>query len=239
MSTYINIPPTQAGGGGALGFYRARALAFLGLNPLDPMIGEDFDDFPRAASAAAVSAWQPNPSGTGAVLTQVPATSAGIVRATTGATAASQQLITGTVGQVANVSTQKWYQAWRFRIPSTPDAQAKHLVGLFNFANNKTISVGFYGPLNATKFVLQYDGVLTGTVVDLGPAVDTAFHVAELYGIGSTTVRVRFDAAAEVPAVMAAAPADSCQPIWGSLNGTTAAAQFIELDYFYAMFQRI
>lgn len=218
---------------------RNRMLGLLGLGSFDSTIADHFDDFVLATASNVVPSWQPSPSGSGVIVTAVTGAGAGIVRADTGATAGSQMLMIGTVGQVSNVTTTKHYQRWRFRVPTTPDAQSKLLMGLFNQANNKTITVGFYGGLNASNWILQDDGVLTGTATDLGVAKDTSIHIVELYGVGSTTIFARLDEGAAVSHVMAAAPSDFCMPIWGALNGTTAATQKIEVDYCYTAFQRI
>lgn len=232
--------PSQTPGAlGAQAFYRARAANFTGMNPLDPTIGEDWDDFTLATASNVVPRWQPSPSGSGVIVTAVTGSGGGIVRADTGVTGSSQMLMIGTVGVIFGVTSVAWYQAWRFRIPTTPDTQAKLLAGLFNQANNKTITVGVYGPLNASNFIAQYDGSLTGTALDLGVAKDTAMHVFELYGVGSAVLNVRFDGDAVQTATMASAPADFCMPIWGALNGSTAATQKIEPDYYYTMFKRV
>jgi len=238
LATAYGPIPTP-GALGALAFYRSRGAMLTGLNPLDPTVGEDFDDFTLATASNVVPRWQPSPSGSGVIVTAVTGSGGGIVRADTGATGSSQMLMIGTIGVISNVTTKSWYQAWRFRIPTTPDAQSKLLVGLFNQANNKTITAGFYGPLNASNFIAQYDGVLTGTALDLGVAKDTSFHVFELYGKGTTVLNVQLDGAAVLTATMASAPSDFCMPIWGCLNGTTAATQKNEPDYYYTMFQRI
>jgi hypothetical protein len=225
---------------GPRGIYSERALGFLGVAANSPTLGEDFDDFCRTGPSSVPANWTTAHAGTGGsyAIAGVGA-GGGLVRLGTGATAGSQAIYTNTTGAIPNVATTKWYIAWRFRIPTTPDAQTKVFVGLFNQATTKTISVGFFPALHAANFVLQYDGSITGTALNLGVPVDTAFHVAEMYGTGSTTLNVVFDGVAKAPVVMASPPTDSVGPSWGVLNGTTPAAQQVDADYYYAQFVRI
>lgn len=234
-----NFPSTRKALGdiGPQAIYRARALAALGLSPLDPMVGEFFEDF--IIHATTLSGWVPFGSGSSAFVSQVPASSDGVVRLTTGATAASVSSMSTSPGQVSNVTTSRWYHASRFRIPTTPDANSVVVAGLLNFANTKSLLYGFIGALNPTQFILQYDGNFAGSSLTFGAAVDTAFHIFEMYGVGSTVLKAQMDGASAIQVTQAAAPADSCFNNFQVRNGATAADQRIEIDWMYGMGARI
>lgn len=228
------------GGGvaGALGIYLARGLTLSGL-PNDAALSWWFNDFVQENAAATIFGWAPFNSGTGAHVTGLAATSGGVVRVGTGATAGSISSASTVSGVVQSEATTRWYVAKRFRITTAVDAAALLNAGLSNFANNKTVMCGFNGALNATQFVLQYDGNFAGSAQSFGVAVDTAFHVFEMYSLGDSAIRARMDGGAEVSAVQASAPTDSMFLNFQARNGVTAADRRLEMDWFLSMSARI
>jgi hypothetical protein len=213
-------------------YCRARAEGFLGLSRSDPLQFEFFEDFLVGAAGAAGA--PPGWTQSGSVNVQTPARGGGWIRVATTASAGTTGEVDSFGCHVENISTKKWYFATRFVLNTTPDAASIIFVSLLNIAANKTIGVGFRGSRNANNFIVQYDGIWTGSSIDLGVAKDAAIHLVEVYAVGSTTLRARIDAGAELSAVMASAPSD---PIRGidilSQNGVTAALQSIDTDFVY------
>lgn len=223
---------------GPPGVYRARALSFLSLAASDATVGEFFDDFVVLGNAAAIYNWTPGVAGSGSVSCLTAAVGGGQPTLSTGATGGSARDCNGSIGVVANVSTGKAYVAFRFKIGTAVDAAALLGAGFDNAADNKTIQVGFFGPLNAANFVLQYDGFNAGSSVDLGVAVDTNYHVAEVYVKGDGKCYGRIDGGAEFSATMASAPADYVKAYICCRNGATAANRTLIVDWYYSMFVR-
>jgi hypothetical protein len=223
---------------GPRAIYRARALAALGLNPADPMVGEFFDDFITASAGSSIYNWTSGVAGSGTVNAQTAGTGGGHVTLQTGATGSSAQDLNGMVGAVANVSTGKGYAAARFSVATAVDNQAIGVIGWLNQVNNKSICVGFNGTLNAGNFVLQDDGFHSGVGTDLGLAFDTNKHIFEVFFRGDGKAYGQVDGLAVVSHTMAAAPADYVKHYLSARNGTTATNRSIIVDWYYSMFVR-
>lgn len=228
--------PAPVGFAGALGVYLARGMMLSGL-PNDSSLGWMFDDFIQ--EGLTLSGWNPFVSNSGALATVVAGSGSGIIRLSTGATANSIAAESTTPGAVSNVSTARWYHASRFRITTTPDANTIAAAGLLNLANSKSLLCGFNGSLNPTQFALQTDGNFTGTSTTFGVAVDTAFHVFEMYGQGSAVARARLDGGAEISMTQVSAPADALFTSFQVRNGATAANQVLEMDWVLTMGARV
>lgn len=222
---------------GPAGIYLARGQGFTGL-PNDPALSWWFDDL-TGIDNAQTAPWTQFNSGSGARLANVPATSGGVVRISTGATGASISSASTTAGAVQSEATTKWYVATRFRVITAVDAVAFALAGLINFANTKSLALGVIGALSAANFIVQYDGNFAGSFVSLGVAIDTNFHVFEMYSLGDSVIRARIDGGAEVSAVQSAAPTDSLFQNFQVRNQGTAANRALEMDWFLSMTARI
>lgn len=222
-------PIPNAGGTGTLPTYLSRASTLSGLSATD--LAYFWDDFTTEPTTNTTFGWLVGGGGSASTTTQIAATGGGLLMLNTGASAASNAQWTQVDGIISNVSTAKWYAACRFRVTTTPDAQTTALVGLINQAASKTIACGVVGSLDATHFVLQYDGNATGSVLSLVTAINTSFHVYEMWGTGSTTLNVAIDGGAPLSVTMAAAPADYASAIMTVRNGTTAASQQIQTDW--------
>jgi hypothetical protein len=219
-------------------FYRARALSFLGLSSGDSTVFEHFEDFTMFATATAAPAGWANVSavGSGGINGGTAQRAGGWVRLTTGATAVSTVELFHRGTTIGAISTVKWYIATKFALTTTPDSQTVILNAITNTASNKSIGIGFRGSLNANNFIVQYDGIYTGTALDLAVAKDTAVHVVEAYGTGTTTLNARIDGGSAVTAVMASAPTDTMLGFDILLqNGTTAASQTEDIDWIYML----
>jgi hypothetical protein len=229
--------------GGEIGpkaIYRARAMAFLGLNPLDPLLVEEFEHFIKSSGAATVPppGWSSAPAGSGTTNSLTAARAGGWQRVSTGATGASTMEIFTRGTTLGPLALAKWYFATRFVFTTTPDANTVLLNCITNIASTKSIGLGFRGSLNAANFIVQYDGIYAGSSIDLGVPKDTAIHVIEAFGVGSTTLRACIDGGQIFSATMAAAPADN---ILGfdilAQNGGTLANQSEDVDWVYMLGQ--
>jgi len=140
---------------------------------------------------------------------------------------------------IINCATKRWYVAMRFIPVTNPPTDSSFFLGFINNGNNRTIGAGYFGALNATNYVVQYDGNDTGSVLDLGVAKDNAtIHVVEFYCQGDSKIRARIDQGAEVSATMASAPADSIHPQGQFRSGATNAVTSIDVDYALYMYPR-
>jgi len=226
------------GGAGPSSSLLARGLAFSGLSGSDDT-AQFFDDYLLGASATVLTGWQQQLNNAAAIAMVVTNGAGGLYTANTGATANTICDVNTTPSAVTNTSTAKWYIAFRQKITTTPDANTRALSGLLNTGSTKSVTAGFNGPQSATNFIVQYDGAFTGSFIDFGVAVDTAFHVFEIYCNGDTRVRGRIDKGAEVSAVQAA-PGTGEHAFYNSLrNGATAATQTVVRDWFSALTPRI
>jgi hypothetical protein len=217
--------------------YRAKALTLLGAGDFVELF-EDFATSP--GNALPPPDWTPVVASGGTIETPTQPTDGcgGIARLRSNASANGSYILIGGRNPIANIITAKWYVAWRFRLGNTAAADVLATVACGvreNFATGKTITIGMFKALSTANFVLQYDGVLAGTGVSLGVALDnTTMHVAELWGVASTTVNGRLDGGSLVSGVMAAAPsAGACTPAAIAANGGTAADRDVYVDWAY------
>lgn len=243
----LTVAPTEGTGGtdyvepiGPRAYFAARAKTALSLSNADPLYAEFFDDFITQSSSSAVLGWTSGVAGSGTISTTDFSGGGGVARLKSGSTGSSAQDINGLVGALANVSTKKGYFAARFACQTTVDSTTTIAAGVLNAANNKNISVGFWGALNSSNFVLQYDGSPTagGSVVDLTLAKDTAFHIVELWFLGDGSAYARIDNGATFSHAMSSAPTDYVKFWITCRNGTTAADQHNDVDCYYALCQR-
>jgi hypothetical protein len=198
-----------------------------------------WDDFVQTAAVGSPPLWAVGGGGSASSNHQPAGSGGGVLQMTTGATAGSTSQWTSVAGIVSNISTARWYFAARFKVVTTPDAVSTEILGLLNFAANKTIGLGVVGALDSAHFIIQYDGNLTGSKLSLGVSVDTALHVFEMWGTGSAVVNASIDGGTPVQVTQAAAPADALQALLVVKNGTTAAAQTMQTDWVLAMGARI
>jgi hypothetical protein len=224
---------------------KLRAAQLLGSALGDPRnMGWIFDDMAEAGVNANVPAgWISSGSGSAAsVMTAITDEGGGVSEVQTGATAGSAVTHASSSPLIANVTTAPWYAAYRFKVTTAVSGtQTKMFASLRNAAGNKTIGAGVYGPIGgaaATKFVFQYDGNEAGSVVDTGIVFDTAYHIYEMWGIGSTTLFTAMDLIPLASVVMAAAPTDSMQGYRGGNNGADNLARTSRTDWFGCYFKR-
>jgi len=228
-------PPSRGGGGlGAttLSTYLARGQSLAGLSADS---GWAFDDFTQEGSETVPLGWLKSPAGTGTTHSQVAGVGGGAVRLTSGATANSIIELFGQSGIISNITTSRWYCAGRCRVQTVPDAQTVATIGVADFALTNGITVGFIGAMDATHFVLQFDGLRGGTKVSFTAGIDTAFHTFEMWGTGSAVVNAMIDGGGQISGTQAAAPADSIQQYLECRNGTTAANQNLDVDWYFVM----
>lgn len=214
--------------------YTARALSELAITSGEYFA--DFNDF-TAATAAAVSlpGWALTVAGSGASTTSLANGKGGVVKLSTGATGSSAALQQRYGMQLGRMAVDKWFAAMRFKLDTTVNNLGKAMMFFVDIAGTKTLAMGAVGPLNSTNFVVQYDGDTdAGSVLDLAVALDTSWHVIEMWAAASTTIKARIDGGTTISATMASASASAIdnQKLWVS-NGATTADRAMTVDWVF------
>lgn len=144
-------------------------------------------------------------------------------RHSTGATAPSLCYILGNTKPFARMDTGKGYLRRRVKFETAMDANDIAFYGLQNEAANASAGVGFIGALDPANLILQYDGNLAGSHLDLIP-LDTAIHVIELWYLGDGKLHVAVDGVEIGSGVTLAAPMTSVlHTVDWCTNGATGA----------------
>lgn len=219
-------------------YYRALAISRLGLTAGDKAYGFFFDDFDRAGSATAPTGWALSNTGSAAYASQIAGGKGGQARASTGATAGSFAQSFQEAFLISAIGTQKWWTGNMFAVSTAITAQSDASRGLINTASNKSILAGVWGPSSIVNFRLQYDGIATGTFLDLGVAIDTAYHLFEIYCKGDAKLYARVDEGVELSVTPASNPADSLQLFARVGNGTDAVNRSMDTDFTACLYPR-
>jgi hypothetical protein len=164
---------------------------------------------------------------------------AGVFRIRSTATAGSNAIVYSGRAQIGNLLTDRWYIAGRAKIPTpSNDAQTTCGLGTMNIAQGNMLTAGANGG-NTTNFSVSYNSIyLGGSVLDLGLALDTAFHVYEMWGLGDNKVYARIDGGATVSGTLTG-PADAVGVAMIARNGTTAADRELDTDWLLVMTPRL
>lgn len=221
-------------------YWKRRAVAFTGLAL--PNIPWEFDDmFGNWGNNTAPIGWeQTGVVGSGVGSVALTDESGGVAQLSTGATAASVIVNRKDGASIKRIDQNAWYLAVRIKLTTAVTANTKLYSGMIDMAGTKTVAPGFFGALSATNFVVQYDGNEAGSILNTGVAVDTNWHIFEVYtNIASlTTIRMRFDSGSEVSAVMSAAPTQSMMLYRAAYNGGDAVNRAIRTDWMAATVAR-
>lgn len=201
----------------------------LGISPQN--LGVFFDDFNKTATTADIDGWLSGVANTGAA--SFPTTlKGGVVQLTTGATASSEMQIYGVENTTHTPVSNKFYFACRTKITTATDAVAICTSGLREAGTNSSIVVGFIGALDASNFVIAIDGLRgAATATSMGVAKDTAWHTWEIWSPANGTYKARVDGGSVVSVTPAAAPTASMFLNHEVLNGATAAARTMQVDW--------
>lgn len=219
-------------------FLRSRAASLIGIGSDFKNVDFFMDDLDRCTGGVPVG-WTASIAGTGAGAVNLTDEGGGVHQATTGATAASHAYYVGGAPLIRAVGTVPWYHACRFKITTAVTAQSQLYCGLRDVTTTKTLAPGFWGALNAANFVVQYDGNEAGSIINLGVAVDTAYHVFEMWGLGDSKLHAAIDYGPDLGGVtMSAAPANACELTRRVFNGTDAVARTMRLDWVSVMARR-
>lgn len=225
--------------GGELGLYVYKGLVASGLTTSWGYLWEDFNANPT--DNAAPPTWSHFPAaGTAAVTNWLAGTTGGVSRMKTGATAGSRMDQLTNVFLTHQAGTARWYYACRMKLPTTTDALTLSAQGLQ--AGTNYVAVGYNGRLTGGdgRFVAYYDGnfTTTGTVLDLA-AVDTSWHVFEMWVAGDAILRARIDGGTTVVAGGAQASGAADAYIYHVAgNGTTAADKHMDRDWCLCLYGR-
>lgn len=216
---------------------RAKAAGAMG-NPRN--IAWDFDEFMHTAGGTTVPmGWASSfvSSGTGAL--NATDESAGVEQLNSGATASSTAAIFTNAATILRMDTAPFYFACRFKVTSAVDAQTTIFCGTQAISGSKTVAVGVFGASSTANYVLQYDGIVTGSFLSLGVAIDTAYHIFEVWGTGDGKLHVSIDFGADKgPVTQASAPTVASYMLLQVQNGTTATARTARYDYVAVLAKR-
>lgn len=155
----------------------------------------------------------------------------GIFRFSTGATANSLVNYRSGGNIINGPRAERWAQIWRCRVQTAIDAQTIAAVGIWGETGNLTAAFGVFGAQSTVNFQLQFDGTLNTTFVSTGLAIDTNFHVIELYGRSDNIIRLKIDGGAEISGTASVLGADQYNPYATIRNGTTATNRNLDCDY--------
>jgi hypothetical protein len=125
-----------------------------------------------------------------------------------------------------------FYFEARAKIPTTPDAAAKILLGFTDGTN--TLGMGVIGSLSTTQLVVQHSASLATTKSNLGAVADTAYHRFAMWSTGrSGDVFAQLDGDAASPfAIVTVTPTvtySKLRLLVTARNVATAADQRLQL----------
>lgn len=236
------IPPKPGGTGGGTsvpGTAATRqetmlaAAQALGLFPSDAAyFWEDF--------IGLTALWSLGVSGTGVATSATAGFKGGIYELATGTTAASTARLTRGNRTVGNCATDKWYIASRMQVQTAITAQSKAYVGIWNTASTASIGIGVFGNGGTTNFMVQTDGIEAGTFKDLGVAIDTNYHIFEIWSTGADNkVYARVDGGTTQSTVAQVSPPTDGGIVLRVTNGTDAVSRVLRTDWTMEVWPRL
>jgi len=201
-----------------------------------------FDEFNGSVLGNAIAPnWRSTVVSTGAGSFGLVDEAGGVHQLTTGATASSSIIHNTDSPFTRSGGANVWYFAVRQKVTTAVTAQTMLYTGLQNLAATKTFGAGVFGANSAVNFTFQYDGNETGTFVSSGVAIDTAYHISEMWCRGDNKIHCSFDLGSAdlcAGATMSAAATDSHAGIRVARNGTDAVARSVRIDYFAILAKR-
>lgn len=224
--------------GNSFGFILTRAQSLTQISPVGAAAGVLTcvrDDFYQSPTAPL---YVPSASGT-ATLAVSPSTSivGGAVAVSTGATAASVGAFWTPSVIFGRPDTTKFYAAARFAITTAIDAQTKLIVSMGSASFTSNVGFGICGAGSTVNYEAFYDGAGTecgGTLAGTGVAyANGAKHLFEMWGLADGKVHFAVDQVeiAGSPFTMASSPVVSQRAGVVTINGATAAARTLEIDW--------
>lgn len=230
MDRALWAPWNQAMATGEPSTYLQRCMQVLGRTD----VFFDFDDMERTPSAgSAPMGWGTSFIGSGSSTNVGLATNypAGVYRIGTGATAASRGALTQGGTRLTTQNALPWYFACRFQTLTAFTAQS--VIGAFlrDLGNFRTVGVGVIGA-SSSNYVIQYDGTLAGSVVDLGVAVDlNTWHTFEIWSPGAAPLFGRIDGGAVRSATQTLFGTTYQVPFVATTNGTDPTDRAMLVDW--------
>lgn len=235
MGDIANIPPSTSGVPSPQTTYTLTGLGLAGLT--GDSAGSRFWDFDGVRgppegllqSLSGGAAANASPSGS----------KGGVLRMDTTAAAGGNSQLFNNQRLAGDMATDGWYMASRQAFPITAAAaNSKTGVGAADIALARSISMGVYGALSSTHFVVQFGTLWTGGFLDLGVNIDTAKHIFECWHpAGSGSIFARIDGGATVSAAIATVPVEMSIFINCYNNGTANQFQ-LDIDWVLYVFPR-
>jgi hypothetical protein len=200
-----------------------------------------WEDFVITTGASAAPGWTVSLGGSASFSELVNNTKGGVGVLASGATASTLGQLLSNSNAVGPTNTDRWYVAFRMAVTTAIDNQTKAAVGLQDVSGSAhTLLCGVFGPSSTANYVCQFDGDKTGTFVSTGFAIDTNFHVFEVYGQADAKLRVRVDGGAEaVSGTMSFNMATGNDANIIITNGTTAANRSMSVDWILMLSNRM
>jgi hypothetical protein len=199
--------------------YAARAAQLLGTS-----VDQIKDHLQHWMGDALTAYGSPQFDGSGAITYAADLGAGGWKRHSTGTTNPTLAYISGSAKPLPRMDTGKGYIRRRVKWETAYDANDVALYGLQNEAANATVGVGFIGSLDTVNLILQYDGNIAGSHLDL-IALDTAIHVVEVWYVGDGKLHVAVDGTEVGTGVTLASPMTSVlHTLDWCTNGATGAS---------------
>lgn len=164
----------------------------------------------------------------------------GVVRLDTSATGGGNSQLFNTQRLAGDMATDFWYMASRHKHTTVGTVTASKVgVGAADIALARSVSMGVYGALNATNFVVQFGSLWGTAAIDLGVAIEsTSFHLFEAWHpTGDTKIYGRIDSGTIVSATAATMPVEMSVFI-NAFNNAVATQFQLDVDYAYYFFPR-
>ena len=229
--------PSRSGGGipGPQTTYANIGFGLASLNPANA--GQKFFDFDGMRGPPADL--QQSLTGGAVAFASPVGSKGGVIRFDTTATAGGNAQLSNNQRLAGDMSSDGWYMASRQAFPITASAvNSKTGVGAADIALTRGISMGVYGGLSSTHFVVQYGALWTGNFLDLGVNIDTAQHIFECWHpAGSASIFARIDGGSTVSAAISTVPVEMSIFINCYNNGVATQFQF-DVDWALYVFPR-
>lgn len=197
-----------------------------------------FDDLigSNGNSSSLAANWNLAVVGSGAATQLIVDEGGGVHQLATGATGASSAAADTLAPMIRRVDNQAWWMAFRMKVTTAIDAAAKVYCGVSDIpgGGTKSIAIGVFGANSTVNFVLQYDGNEAGSFVSTGVAIDTSFHVFEVWTTGDGKLHMAVDFGADITpsgTAMVAATTNAVSLRRSAQNGATAAARTSRVDW--------
>lgn len=221
------------GGSNAASQRTVRAAQLTGISTsLLTCFREDFAIHPSGAAAGVYTSFA---SGSGTLAPSVN-TIGGRSDVSSGATANSFYILATQPTLFGPPASNRLYFGARVAVTTAIDAQTFAITGLQVSGFGADVAIGVCGSNSTTNFVLQYDSLdCLGTFLSTGQAINTSFHVFELWTVADGKYHAAVDGIeiSGSPVTPASPPATQLKMMADVRNGTTATNRNMQIDWWH------